>query len=361
MLDWKKRADGAEKPSSRHSGAAGAAEAGPRGYWKTLFLSRALISLIALYLIVTLLLGWYWSREPDLFPVQQNAQQAAQRDSKQMVVGYTTVETLKTVANTLLTKPGGYLSNDRFPPGLWLDNMPSWEYGVLVQVRDLSRALRKDFARSQSQSAEDGDLARAEPRFNFDNKSWILPSSESEFQEGIRSLTLYQNRLTATPATGFFYARADNLNNWLGDVSTRLGSLSQRLSASVGRVKLNTTLKTETVTPGQVPQVDEERVETPWLQIDNVFYEARGQAWALSHLLRAIEVDFADVLAKKNATISVRQIIRELEASQEPLWSPMVLNGSGFGMWANHSLVMANYISRANAAVLDLRQLLSQG
>ena len=92
-----------------------------------------------------------------------------------------------------------------------------------------------------------------------------------------------------------------------------------------------------------------------------VFFEARGQAWALSHLLRAIEVDFADVLAKKNATISVRQIIRELEAAQEPLWSPMVLNGSGYGVLANHSLVMANYISRANAGMIDLRQLLSQG
>jgi hypothetical protein len=158
-----------------------------------------------------------------------------------------------------------------------------------------------------------------------------------------------------------FYTRADNLNNWLGDVATRLGSLSQRLSASVGRVKLNNTLKTESVAPGQAPQVDEEVVETPWMQIDNVFYEARGQAWALSHLLRAIEVDFADVLAKKNATVSVRQIIRELEASQEPVWSPMILNGSGFGMLANHSLVMANYISRANAAVIDLRQLLNQG
>jgi hypothetical protein len=242
-----------------------------------------------------------------------------------------------------------------------MDNMPSWEYGVLVQVRDLSRALRKDFARSQSQSTEDADLAKAEPRFNFDNKSWILPSSESEFEEGIKSLSRYQTRLAAGDKGAIFYTRADNLNNWLGDVATRLGSLSQRLSASVGRVKLNTTLKTESVVAGQAPQVDEELVETPWLQIDNVFYEARGQAWALSHLLRAIEVDFADVLAKKNATVSVRQIIRELEASQEPLWSPMVLNGSGFGMWANHSLVMANYISRANAAVIDLRQLLSQG
>ncbi|RQO59150.1 DUF2333 family protein [Pseudomonas sp. KBW05] len=355
MLDWKNRADSAKGPAPEPKSA-------NRSYFRTLLMSRAVLSLLGLYLLVTGGLGWYWSEEPVLFPVQQNAQIAAEKEGKQMVVGYTTVETLKTVVGTLLNKPGGYISNDRFPPGLWMDNMPSWEYGVLVQVRDLTRALRKDFARSQSQSAEDADLAKAEPRFNFDNKSWVLPSSESEYQEGINSLSRYEARLSDPNQRGaLFYARADNLNNWLGDVATRLGSLSQRLSASVGRVKLNTALKTEALAPGEVPQVDEEVVETPWMQIDNVFYEARGQAWALSHLLRAIEVDFADVLAKKNATVSVRQIIRELEASQEPVWSPMILNGSGFGVLANHSLVMANYISRANAAVIDLRQLLNQG
>jgi hypothetical protein len=92
-----------------------------------------------------------------------------------------------------------------------------------------------------------------------------------------------------------------------------------------------------------------------------VFYEARGSAWALLHLLRAVEVDFADVLRNKNAEVSLRQIIRELEATQEPMWSPMVLNGTGFGPLANHSLVMASYISRANAALIDLRALLAQG
>ena len=355
MLDWKKR-EGSARESVKET------RTEPRGYFKSILLSRSIATLVGVYVLVCLGLGWYWSQEPDLFPVQQNAQQAAEREGKQMVPGFTTVETLKTVAGTLLNKPGGYLSNDRFPPGLVLDNIPSWEYGVLVQVRDLTRALRKDFARSQSQSAEDADLAKAEPRFNFDNKSWMLPSSESEYQEGINSLSRSQARLSdPNQKNALFYARADNLNNWLGDVGTRLGSLSQRLSASVGRVKLNSALKTESLQPGQVPVVDEEVVETPWMQIDNVFYEARGQAWALSHLLRAIEVDFADVLAKKNATVSVRQIIRELEAAQEPVWSPMILNGSGYGMLANHSLVMANYISRANAAVMDLRQLLSQG
>ncbi len=319
-----------------------------------------LAAVLALYLLIALVIGWYWSQEPEPFAVKEGARQAAEASGRQLVNGYTTVQTLKTVAGTLLDKPGGYLSNDIAPPGVWLDNMPSWEYGVLTQVRDMARALRKDFARSQSQSTEDPDLARGEPLFHFDNRSWALPASENEYRQGIRALDRYLARLSDPQPKAQFFTRADNLNNWLGDVSTRMGSLSQRLSASVGRVRLDT----ELVRPeggGLKPVIEEKVVETPWLQIDNVFYEARGQAWALAHLLRAIEVDFADVLAKKNATVSVRQIIRELEAAQEPLWSPMVLNGSGYGMLANHSLVMANYISRANAAIMDLRALLAQG
>ena len=350
MLDLKNRFARLGRSNGRSAGAAVG-----KPIWQMLAV------VLAILLLVALLVGWYWSREPDLFPVQQHAREASEASGRQLVNGYTTVETLKRVASTLLDKPGGYLSNDIAPPGLWLDNMPSWEYGVLVQVRDLTRALRKDFTRSQSQSTEDPDLSKGEPFFHFDNRSWALPASEGEYRNGIRSLDRYLVRLSDPAPQALFYTRADNLNSWLGDVATRLGSLSQRLSASVGRVKLDTNLANEQANAGVVPQLKEEVVETPWLQIDNVFYEARGQAWALSHLLRAIEVDFADVLAKKNATVSVRQIIRELEATQEPLWSPMVLNGSGFGMWANHSLVMANYISRANAAVIDLRQLLSQG
>ena len=182
MLDWKKR-EGSARDSVKET------HAEPRGYFKSILFSRSIAVLLGIYVLVCLGLGWYWSQEPDLFPVQQNAQLAAEKEGKQMVPGFTTVETLKTVAGTLLNKPGGYLSNDRLPPGVLLDNIPSWEYGVLVQVRDLTRALRKDFARSQSQSAEDADLAKAEPRFNFDNKSWMLPSSESEYQEVINSLS----------------------------------------------------------------------------------------------------------------------------------------------------------------------------
>ena len=144
-------------------------------------------------------------------------------------------------------------------------------------------------------------------------------------------------------------------------METRLGSLSQRLSASVGQKRLNTDLAGDNTATQSTTTASELVVKTPWSEIDDVFYEARGASWALIQILRAVEVDFAATLEKKNATVSLRQIIRELESTQETVWSPIILNGSGLGLVANHSLVMASYISRANAAIIDLRELLMQG
>ena len=279
-----------------------------------------------------------------------------------MVVGTATTATLIGVAETLLDKPGGYLSNDRLPPGVLLDNMPNWEFGALVQVRDLAKAMRETMSRSQSQSSEDPDLALAEPQFNFDNNSWLLPRTESEYRQGIRHLESYARRLAdADTSDAQFYARADNLRYWLGTAQSRLGSLSQRLSASVGKSRLNTDLAGDPAAHQSTPGASEFESKTPWFEIDDVFYEARGSTWALIQFLKAVEVDFADVLERKNAVVSLRQIIRELEGTQEAIWSPVILNGTGYGPLANHSLVMASYISRANAGVIDLRELLSQG
>ena len=167
--------------------------------------------------------------------------------------------------------------------------------------------------------------------------------------------------LDPTQPDSQFFARADNLGAWLSDVETRLGSLSQRLSASVGQVRINTDLSGDAAAEQSTPAPANQMVKTPWSEVDDVFYEARGSAWALIQFLRAVEVDFQGVLQDKNATASLKQIIRELEATQASVWSPVILNGSGFGLFANHSLVMASYISRAHSAITDLRTLLSEG
>ena len=323
-------------------------------------LTKILTGLALLCLLLVVLLSLYWSSEPDPLVIQPSKTLTGKPAT--IIVGDTTTTTLIQVASTLLDKKGGYLSNDIFPPGIWLDNIPNWEFGVLVQVRDLSKAMREAFSRSQSQSTEDVDLVVAEPRFNFDNYSWILPSTESVYREAIDHLEQYRDRLIDEDKNNAqFYARADNLGYWLATVETRLGSLSQRLSASVGQRRINTDLAGEENASQATPAPSEMIIKTPWTEIDDVFYESRGSAWALIHFLKAVEVDFADVLRKKNALISLRQIIRELESTQEPVYSLMILNGSGFGLLANHSLVMASYLSRAHAAIIDIRELLAQG
>ncbi|WP_101758939.1 DUF2333 family protein [Oceanicoccus sp. KOV_DT_Chl] len=325
-------------------------------------LPRTVAILLVLYLLVAAGVGIYWSMMPDQFSVSDNAMVHSAEHQQDVVVGSVTTAALIEVTTVLLEKPGGFLSNDILPPGLWLDNMPSWEYGVLIQSRDLTRALRESFSRSQSQSQEDVDLGKAEPSLNFSSDSWAVPATESEYRTAIKHMDRYLDRLADQGNIGSqFYSRSDNLSYWLAIVESRLGSLSQRLSASVDKRRLNTDLAGDVAAEQSTYSPSELEVKTPWNKIDNVFYESRGSAWALLHFLRAVEIDFSEVLKQKNAAVSLQQIIRELEATQQTVYSPVILNGSGFGILPNHSLVMASYISRANAAIIDLRDLLSQG
>jgi len=325
--------------------------------------ARALwIGIPAVLILLCLVAMFFLNHEPPRFNPVGRASLHAQAHGHQVVTGYTTTSTLIDTVDVLLHKRGGYFSNDILPPWVFLDNVPNWEFGVLTQVRDLARAMRNDFSRSQTQSTEDADLAEADPLFHYDNGRWIPPDTEGRYRKGMDALERYLTRLSSpSEPDAQFYARADNLGDWLAIVEKRLGSLSQRLSASVGQVRLNTDLSGDPDARQSTDSPDILVVKTPWTEIDDVFYEARGTSWALVHFLHAMEVDFDEVLRKKNAVVSFRQIIRELEATQTPLHSPMVLNGSQFGLFANHSLIMANYIARANAAIIDLRKLLQEG
>ena len=326
------------------------------------WLLRGLALVAAVYVVGVLALMWWWSYEPPHFDVVATTQARAAAKRVPVVSGSVTTSTLMTCAETLLDKRGGYLSNDKLPPGVLMDNVPNWEFGVLTATRDLAREMRNKFARSQSQSEEDVDLKEADPLFSSPSDRWLLPSSEGQYRKAIARTDGFFVRLGRNDPNGAqFYARADNLADYLDLVSNRLGSLSQRLSASAGQLRLEGDAPVDGAEPAQtqaqVPQV----VRTPWTKIDDIFYESRGYTWALLEQLQAFEVDFGPTLQRKGATVSLKQIIRELEEAQKPVRSPIILNGTPFGFFANHSLVMANYISRANAAVIDLRELLKRG
>ena len=306
--------------------------------------------LTVLALGVMLGIAEYWGEEPEPFDVLALSVEAADvKNARELPLGYTYATTLIEIAETLLHKPGGLLVNDMFPPGVFEDNMPMWEYGALTALRDATSALRNHIARAQSQSKEDADLAQAEPFFYFDHTSWQLPSSESEYEKGIEAMTRYRSRLIKREAS--FFSRADNLRQYLEILEKRMGSLSNRLSASAGDAAQGSALEPRTVASAQ----------TSWWNVDDIFFEARGYTWAAMHILRAIEFDFRDILGNKTALVSLQSIVHELEDGQAPFLSPLILNGGGFSIFANYSLTLANYIARANAATIDLRTLLQQG
>ncbi|MGB3270167.1 MAG: DUF2333 family protein [Rhodanobacter sp.] len=326
-------------------------------------LRRAILAVVAAVVLLIAATMWWWDTEPALFDPAAVTQARMQELKRPVSTGTTTTVTLITSVQTLLDKRGGYLSNDKLPPGVLLDNLPNWEFGSLTASRDLVRALRNDFSRSQTQSTEDKDLAEADPLLNSPNDRWLLPSSESQYRKAIRHLDGYLARLgDADGSNAHFYARADNLADYLQLVSARLGSLSQRLSASVGQIRIGDVDATDPAGASTAAAPGGGKlVKTPWTKIDDNFYEARGYTWTLLEQLRAMQRDFGPILRSKHADVSLEQVIRELEEAQRPLHSPMVLNGSPFGFFANHSLVMANYVSRANAALIDLRELLKRG
>lgn len=160
---------------------------------------------------------------------------------------------------------------------------------------------------------------------------------------------------------GRFFARADNLAEYLSLVEKRLGNFGVRLSSSIADANLRGMLPSSVAigaSPREAGVAYQAEQATP---IDKVFFCARGYSWALLHFMRAISIDFAPILEGKNAEVAVQQIVRDLKGPVKPFYSPWVLNGSGYGFLANHSLVASSYIARVNAAVIELKILLQQG
>jgi hypothetical protein len=326
-------------------------------------IGKIFLIIFAFYiLVVANVLMFIWSDEPDTFNVQQVTAEFNEKYGLETVAGSHTMATTIHMSDVLLNKTGGYLSNDVTYPSIFMDNIPRWEFGVVEIQRVMALSLRKDLSRSQSQSQENKDLINAQTAYNNDHAKWLFPNAESKFKEATDSMISFTKDMAdSNKSEAQFYTRADNLRDLLEELSKKLGSLSQGLSEASPNVRVNTDLANDNTAEQSTVTSKYVSVKTKWNKIDDVFYESRGQSWAMLHVLKAVKYDFEAVLTKKNAHASLDQIIKELEDTQQPVGSLIILNGEGFGHIPNHSFIMANYISRANAAIIDLIDLLNRG
>ena len=327
--------------------------------------------------LVVLIITWcvYVSRMPLVFDVNERAVQRAlerghiESEEQPLVGGYTTVSTAIDLTEWLLGKPGGYLLNDRLAPNAYLiDNMPNFEMGVVLELRDTVTEFRNNFSRSRAQSVELPYLNRAMGDYNFDEDSWLIPATEKRYRSGQRHLETYlQEMVDQGPGSGLFVARQDNLERYLKTRADRLGSFTVLLSRSAAQgYAFNPNPYTQDLanTPDPISlnfQGDRTRGVTPWHERDDVFYQVRGSVWAMYHMMLALRTDFEGELNDKRAMGLMNRILSELHAASQPLVCPVVLNGREYGFFHNHSLTAAAHLAKAHVAVNDLRILLRGG
>jgi hypothetical protein len=259
----------------------------------------------AVFLFLTMI-GWYWSRTPDVFWVNQKT------DGDKTVIGYAATDTLVRVAETLLEKPGGYLSNDVMLPGVFLDNIPPignsvscsksaiWRASFEMTTAGASRNPRKMSMLLSGNRSSFSTTIRGFFRVRNLNIGMRLPDSPNTVTDWPVSVNRKRNSMRELTTFVSGSPRSRNGWAWLAQVEKRLGSLSRRLGDSVAASVINTDLAGDSAAEANTSLGDSVDVRTSWFEIDDIFYEARGTAWALIHFFRAAEFDFAQVLADKN-------------------------------------------------------------
>jgi hypothetical protein len=299
----------------------------------------ALAASSCVFVFTVLLLGFLWDDEPESFNVALLAKEARGLDVGDDYNNVVSFVVLRNMIETLTHKGGGLISNDVFFPGVWMDNIPNWESGALIQIRAYVGAVKSDLKK--------GDLydvfQSAYQLLMIPHQSWRIPSVESEYRkagERIESAINHPRKTTKKLSKKAF-------KSWLVGVEKDIDNkvyelISNRSFMSDGEQDIEELKRKDLMISG-----------SSRLNVDNVFYQARGMSWAIIQILEAAVLDY-DGIIDKSELEDIRSIVTYLKLTQNKLWSPVVLNGDGMGVLANHSITLASYLNQANKKIRRL-------
>jgi hypothetical protein len=304
-------------------------------YWKAL---AAVAGLIALFYVFGSI---YYYRFPEHFelPVPERHKP-----------GIFLTDTLIRIAEGMTAH---WLPNDVLWPTVLLDNPQNFQLGELEAIRYAVKSLRDDLSRMRTTDQIDADIDRAAANFFFEPMRWAFPSAESRYRRAIADLQRYRARLENDEAT--FSPRADNLHKFLGDIASLLGGVSNRLANAPRDIQTRITEETA----GDVVLERERDIQhlTPWREIDDNFYYARGVLFVLRQLMLAVKYDFSEIITQRNTGNLVTSIIRTLDRAQfEPL---IIANGDRGSLWANHSLQLQALLEDARQKIRSLQNVVA--
>ncbi|KIX15479.1 DUF2333 family protein [Dethiosulfatarculus sandiegensis] len=318
-------------------------------------LSRWVVLLVLMYLIISPFVCWYEYQRafPEYFnPVTQVTEQMKEKgESGDPKKGMVFAQNLISLGEQLLVS---WLPNDLLYPTVLMDNPQNFQLGQLEVMRYSVRVLRDKLSRQRTTDKIDKYTDLAFTAFSNDPFKLWLPSAESKFGQGVKSLKKYQQGLEQ--GTSNFYPRADNLIELLDQLTSLLGGVNTRL-ANAPRDwtrRLSEETAGDTLSEGEKTQ----DVKVPWTQLDDNFYMARGVAYSLRQVLMAVRYEFREIIKLKRTGELLDNVIAELAlANFEPL---MVLNGSRDSVFANHSLKLMATLENVRQKMINIQHMLER-
>jgi len=204
----------------------------------------------------------------------------------------------------------------------YTDNVNNMQRGVLEVTRRATRDLAERISRTGSTDELDPNLESAMNWFMIKADSFMFPSAEGKYTDGLDEIEDYGRRLAKGQAN--FYTRADNLIPLIKSFADLLGSCDENL----------------------VKQKEKDGQPVSTFAADNYFYYAKGVAGAMVPILEAVGEDFHNILVTRGATDTLHHAIHacQLSSSLDP-W--IVLESDLNSLFANHRANMAAHISHA--------------
>ena len=163
--------------------------------------------------------------------------------------------------------------------------MPNFQMGIIAALSRFAVELADQVARTRGSSQIDRDLDTASGLLKYPGTVWIFdfrtsfaPTASSESPVSPRRWPRCATTISGSPqGQALFETRADNLQATLERMAADIGSSSAALDQ----------------------QLEDTSLLWPDFAADDLFYATKGRLYAYYLLLRALEADFANVIAER--------------------------------------------------------------
>ena len=222
-------------------------------------------------------------------------------------------------------------------PASMLDNMPSFQLGLMSSIGTLSKALAQ---RIDMLSQEESPLQTAAELLQYPGTIWMFspdnnlvpaPSSNSQYRRARKQLQNYNRDLAEGQAV--FITKAEDLSYFLKAIQKDLAKSSRKLET----------------------QTREHSTDFYDGKADDVFYYEQGKLYAYYLLLKALGTDYKETILQHNIYQPWTSLLKTLENAS--LLSPTIVrNGELDSLTAPNHLASLGYFNHKAIALLQNMQ-----